>query len=104
MSKILFKDKKVLVTGAAGVIGRELLRYLIEEEADILSVDRLPLPDGDWDNVRHIRKDLAEDDLQEGCLFGGRSRVDAQRISFFGWKAQGGNHEEPRNTAPAEYV
>ena len=65
MSKILFKDKKVLVTGAAGVIGRELLRYLIEEEADILSVDRLPLPDGDWDNVRHIRKDLAEDDLQE---------------------------------------
>ena len=65
LSKISFKDKKVLVTGSSGVIGRELLRYLIEEDADILSVDKLPLPEGDWSEVTHIQKDLATDDLQE---------------------------------------
>ena len=65
MSKESFKNKKVLVTGASGVIGRELLRYLIEEEAYIMSVDRLPLPEGDWSGVEHLQKDLATDDLDE---------------------------------------
>ena len=65
MSKESFKNKKVLITGASGVIGRELLRYLIEEEAYIMSVDRLPLPEGDWTGVEHLQKDLATDDLDE---------------------------------------
>ncbi|WP_296807555.1 NAD(P)-dependent oxidoreductase [uncultured Methanobrevibacter sp.] len=65
MSKISFKNKKVLVTGGSGVIGRELLRYLMDEEADVLSVDRLPLPEGNWDSIKHVQKDLATDDLSE---------------------------------------
>lgn len=65
MNKISFKNKKVVVTGASGVIGRELLRYLMEEEAIILTVDKLPLPDEDWKNITHIQKDLAVDDLKE---------------------------------------
>lgn len=65
MSKISFKNKKIVVTGASGVIGRELLKYLIEEGADILSVDRLPLPEGKWDNVVHVQKDIAIEELPE---------------------------------------
>lgn len=65
MDKISFKDKKVVVTGASGVIGRELLRYLMEEDATILTVDRLPLPDENWRNIEHVQKDIATEDLQE---------------------------------------
>lgn len=63
--KELLTNKKVLVTGASGVIGRELLRYLQEEGAEIMSVDRLPLPEGNWDGIKHVQKDLATDDLTE---------------------------------------
>ncbi len=59
------KDKNVIVTGGAGVIGRELLNYLVEREANVLSVDRLPLPLGDFSKVTHIPLDLAVDDLSE---------------------------------------
>lgn len=59
------RGKRVLVTGGAGVIGRELLKLLIKEEANIRSVDRYPLPDGDWPSVHHIQKDLAKDSLDE---------------------------------------
>jgi nucleoside-diphosphate-sugar epimerase len=59
------KGKNVIVTGGAGVIGRELLNYLIEGDANVLSVDRLPLPDDDFSNVNHIQLDLAVDDLSE---------------------------------------
>lgn len=65
MEYLSFKGKKVLVTGGSGVIGRELLRYLIDEGAEILSVDREDLPDGKWDNVKSLKLDLAEDKLDE---------------------------------------
>ena len=65
MKKESFKNKKIIVTGSSGVIGRELLKYLIEKGADILSVDRLPLPKGNWDKVTHIQKDLAVDNLDQ---------------------------------------
>jgi len=42
------KRKRVMVTGSAGVIRRELLRMLIEKEVRILSIDRNPLPEWDW--------------------------------------------------------
>ena len=57
--------KRVVVTGGAGVIGRELLRLLSQKGASILSVDRHPLPDGDWPGVLHVAKDLATDSLDE---------------------------------------
>lgn len=59
------ESKRILVTGGAGVIGRELLRMLIMRGATILSVDRRALPDGDWQRVSHIEKDLADGSLDE---------------------------------------
>lgn len=55
--------RRVLVTGSAGVIGQELLRRLVESGANILSVDRLPLPDRVRADVVHHQVDLAEGDL-----------------------------------------
>ena len=54
-----------MVTGAAGVIGRELLNILISKDANVLSVDRLPLPEGDYGKVKHIMMDLAVDSYDE---------------------------------------
>jgi carbamoyl-phosphate synthase large subunit len=59
------KGKRVIVTGGAGVIGRELLKLLIEKGVSIVSVDRYPLPKGDWSGVSHVQKDLATDSLDE---------------------------------------
>jgi nucleoside-diphosphate-sugar epimerase len=55
------RGRRVLVTGGAGVIGRELLRILADADAEVLSVDRLPTepPIG----VVHQRADLAVDDI-----------------------------------------
>lgn len=55
--------RRALVTGSAGVIGRELVALLLDAGAPVLSVDRLPLPEGRWTAARHLRVDLAEDDL-----------------------------------------
>jgi len=57
--------KRVMVTGGAGVIGRELLKLVVEKGASTLSVDRELLPEGDWPGVFHVQKDLAKDDLDE---------------------------------------
>ena len=55
----MWKDKRVLVTGSSGVIGRELVRLLIEAGAEVLSVDieddkSIEVP------IEHIRVDLSE--------------------------------------------
>jgi len=65
MEEYPIKNKRVLITGGAGVIGRELLKLLIEKGANILSVDRHPLPRGSWGGVLHIQKNLATDSLVE---------------------------------------
>ncbi|MGH2408467.1 MAG: NAD-dependent epimerase/dehydratase family protein [Candidatus Limnocylindrales bacterium] len=57
--------RRVLVTGGAGVIARELLAQLAEAGSEILSVDRLPLPMTAPRGVRHVIGDLAEMDLAE---------------------------------------
>ena len=58
-----FAGKRVLVTGGAGVIGRELLDRLVQSDAQILSVDRLPLPDRMDNGIGHRQIDLADGDL-----------------------------------------
>jgi carbamoyl-phosphate synthase large subunit len=54
---------RVLVTGGAGVIARELLDLLSARGATVLSVDRLPLDRPAPDGVEHLVADLASADL-----------------------------------------
>jgi carbamoyl-phosphate synthase large subunit len=63
--KEMVKNRRVLVTGGAGVIGQELLQLLSDNQADVLSVDRRPLSRGEKSGVTHLRKDLAVDKLDE---------------------------------------
>jgi carbamoyl-phosphate synthase large subunit len=55
--------QRVLVTGGAGVIARELLARLSAVGAEVLSVDRLPLPAETPPGVDHLVADLAFADL-----------------------------------------
>lgn len=57
------RGRRVLVTGGAGVIARELLERLSGAGAEILSVDRLPLPTAVAPRVEHLVADLADADL-----------------------------------------
>ncbi len=69
MADDFHKGKRTVVTGGSGVIGKELLGMLINAGADILNRDKQPLPRDLLDNVRHVQKDLAVDDLQEFVEF-----------------------------------
>ncbi len=70
MREASLRGSRVLVTGSAGVIGRELLVRLAERGATILSVDREPLPSRDAVDVEHLRMDLAEAPLDRLREFG----------------------------------
>ena len=58
------RGHRVLVTGGAGVIARELLDLLSEFGATALSVDRLPLDRPAPDGVHHLVEDLSDTDLR----------------------------------------
>ncbi|KJU87031.1 NAD-dependent epimerase/dehydratase [Candidatus Magnetobacterium bavaricum] len=64
----MIKNKRILVTGGSGVIGRQLLSLLAEDNAEVLSIDREPLecvaPNVIKRGVRHIETDLAEASLE----------------------------------------
>jgi carbamoyl-phosphate synthase large subunit len=57
------RGRRVLVTGGAGVIARDLLDLLSEQGAVVLSVDRLPLDRLAPSGVEHVVEDLADADL-----------------------------------------
>lgn len=59
------KNRRVLITGGAGVIGTELRKLLTEKGAYILSVDRNLPPEENVYNNRNLQKDIAVDELQE---------------------------------------
>ena len=55
----MFKGKKVLVTGGAGMIGRELVSLLLERGADVYIAD-LKQPEDLKEKVTFVRVDLRE--------------------------------------------
>ncbi len=58
-------QRRVAVTGAAGVIGREMLSRLIASGAEVLSLDRKPLAPELAAHVTHVQVDLAEGGMDE---------------------------------------
>ncbi len=54
-----WKDKRVLVTGCSGVIGRHLVKYLVEKEAFVRGVDLVAYPF----NINNKRFELLQKDL-----------------------------------------
>jgi nucleoside-diphosphate-sugar epimerase len=53
----------VVVTGAAGFIGRRVVARLVEDGAGVVAVDRLPDPGGWPEGVEYRRVDLGQDML-----------------------------------------
>lgn len=60
----------MVITGSAGVIGRELLARLTSVAATILSIDREPLTQMNCRKTRHLRLNLDRDDLDRIRTFG----------------------------------
>ena len=56
-------NERVLLTGGAGVIGREVIRLAASTGSTVLSIDRLPLPEPPPPGTRHVEADLAITDL-----------------------------------------
>ena len=56
---------KIVVTGGAGVIGRELIGRLVAGGAEVMSLDREPMPDRLANRVRHVQVDLSEGGMDE---------------------------------------
>ena len=68
----MIKNKKVLVTGGAGTVGCNVVKKLVEREADVTVIDNLGaypfdyLHDygiGDMQNVEFINGDITDRDL-----------------------------------------
>lgn len=57
--------KRVLVTGAAGVIGSQLVELLIENEQQVIAADLKPRPTSFPDSVIYRRGDLNDLDVME---------------------------------------
>ena len=53
----MFKNKRVLVTGGTGMVGRELVQLLLDKEA-IVRVVSLDEPIDFFDEVEFLKKDL----------------------------------------------
>lgn len=63
MPEEIVRGHRVLVTGGAGVVGRELLTRLAAAGASVLSVDREKPPDGARSAVAHLEADLFDMDF-----------------------------------------
>ena len=61
---INFKNKKILVTGAAGGIGREIVKKFISLEGTVVAtgtnLERLDLLKKDFPNVNVVKFDISE--------------------------------------------
>jgi len=59
-----WQNKKVLVTGGAGVIGRELIKKLDNLQSDILCIDREPKPFDLPKQIKYYQADISEIDIE----------------------------------------
>ena len=55
-----FKGKNVLVTGGAGVIGRELIKELCNLKANVICIDKALRPDDISSEVQYIQKNILD--------------------------------------------
>jgi nucleoside-diphosphate-sugar epimerase len=55
-----FKNKKIIVTGGAGVIGRSLIEKLTEKGAIVKCIDIAPRPDNFSELVEYSQRDLSQ--------------------------------------------
>ena len=69
MDQSVLRDKRVFITGSAGVIGSELIKILIGKGANLLSMDRNPLREIHSKGVVHRQVDLSCDNLDEVMEF-----------------------------------
>jgi UDP-glucose 4-epimerase len=58
--------KKAIVTGAAGFIGKALVRKLIEMNSDVIAMDKMPMPDSI--RCKSMQLDVSEPEVLEGLL------------------------------------
>ena len=58
--KLNLKNKRILVTGGAGIIGKELIIQLMKKSDNIFCIDREPKPPQFKDLQNYIQKDLNE--------------------------------------------
>jgi len=65
----MVNNPRALVTGAAGVIGRQLTMRLLNDGYDVMGIDRQPMPESDWGKLEFIKGDLSELDLSEAEKF-----------------------------------
>jgi len=70
----MLKDKKVLVTGANGFIGRSLVPALIARNARVATMDVAPLEGGDGREITAYHGDMEDRAFVEDCI--GRCRPD----------------------------
>src|SRR6266700_3064958 len=61
----LHMPHRIVVTGGAGVIGRELIGRLVAGGAEVMSLDREPMPDRLASSTRHVQVDLSEGGMEE---------------------------------------
>lgn len=59
MGEIKLKNKRIIITGGAGVIGRELIEKLLKKEAIIRCFDIAPHPQFFLGKVEYCQRDLA---------------------------------------------
>ena len=61
---IIFKNKKILVTGATGGIGREIVKKFISLEGSVLAtgtnLERLDLLKKDFPNINVLKFDISD--------------------------------------------